>query len=103
LNTRWILIVLSAAVLTQQGQLWLSDNGVRKTRDLRQAVVAQHAQNESLRMRNSALEAEVQNLKNGRAAAEERARTDLGMIGRTETFFRVVPASADKPLADAQH
>ena len=81
--------MLSAAVLTQQGQLWLSDNGVRKTRDLRQAVVAQHAQNESLRMRNSALEAEVQNLKNGRAAAEERARTDLGMIGRTETFFQV--------------
>ena len=95
--------MLSAAVLTQQGQLWLSDNGVRKTRDLRQAVVAQHAQNESLRMRNSALEAEVQNLKNGRAAAEERARTDLGMIGRTETFFRVVPASADKPLDEAQH
>ena len=95
--------MLSAAVLTQQGQLWLSDNGVRKTRDLRQAVVAQRAQNESLRTRNSALEAEVQNLKNGRAAAEERARTDLGMIGRTETFFRVVPASADKPRADAQH
>lgn len=95
--------MLSAAVLAQQGQLWLSDNGVRKTRDLRQAVVAQRAQNESLRTRNSALEAEVQNLKNGRAAAEERARTDLGMIGRTETFFRVVPASADKLLADAQH
>jgi len=103
LNARWILIVLAVAVLTQQGQLWLSDNGVRKTHDLRQAVVAQRAQNESLRTRNSALEAEVQNLKNGRAAAEERARTDLGMIGRTETFFQVVPASADKLLADAQH
>jgi hypothetical protein len=25
------------------------------------------------------------------------------MIGRTETFFQVVPASADKLLADAQH
>jgi cell division protein FtsB len=36
------------------------------------------------------------NLKHGREAAEERARTDLGMIGRKETFYQVIP-SADSP------
>ncbi len=89
------------AVLAMQGQLWLSDSGIHKTRDLRAAVVAQRAQNETLGARNRALEAEVLNLKNGRAAAEERARTDLGMIGRTETFFQVVPAGGDRLVADA--
>lgn len=96
------MLVLSVAVLAMQGQLWLTDSGIHKTRDLREAVVEQRAQNETLRARNRALEAEVLNLKNGRAAAEERARTDLGMIGRTETFFQVVPAGGDRLVADAQ-
>ena len=52
-----------------QGQLWLSDSGFRKTRDLRNAVAVQRLENESLQNRNAALEAEVLNLKNGKAAA----------------------------------
>ena len=55
-----------------------------------------------LRGKGRALEAEVVNLKNGRAAAEERARTDLGMIGESETFYQVVPVQGDRLVADAQ-
>lgn len=79
--------------LVMQAKLWLSDDGYRTTRELRQAVSEQRLQNESLKGRNAALEAEVLNLKNGHEAAEERARTDLGMIGAKETFFQVVPAT----------
>jgi cell division protein FtsB len=88
---RWIIVVLAVAALAMQGQLWFSEDGYRKTRDLRQAVALQRLQNDSLKARNEALEAEVVNLKQGRAAAEERARTDLGMIGKSETFYQVVP------------
>jgi cell division protein FtsB len=95
------MLVLVVAGLAIQGQLWLSDDGFQKTSNLREAVLAQRAQNESLRTRNRALEAEVLNLKNGRAAAEERARTDLGMIGESETFYQVVPAGGGKLVADA--
>ncbi len=98
---RWILVVLAIGGLAMQGQLWLTDGGFRKTRDLRQAVALQREQNEILRDRNVALDAEVINLKHGREAAEERARTDLGMIGKSETFYQVVPATGDKLLADA--
>lgn len=77
-----------------QAKLWLSDDGYRKTRELRSAVAEQRQQNQSLRERNVALDAEVLNLKNGREAAEERARTDLGLIGNRETFYQVVPATA---------
>jgi cell division protein FtsB len=43
-------------------------------------------------VRNSALEAEVLDLKEGMAAAEERARTELGMIQTGETFYQIAPA-----------
>jgi cell division protein FtsB len=88
---RWIIVVLAVAALAMQGQLWLSEDGYRKTRNLREAVAEQRVQNDALSKRNEALEAEVVNLKQGREAAEERARTDLGMIGEAETFYQVVP------------
>lgn len=91
-GTRWILVLLGIVGLALQGQLWLADDGYRKTRTLRQAVTDQSRQNETLRARNAALDAEVVNLKRGLEAAEERARTDLGLIGRGETFYQVVPA-----------
>jgi cell division protein FtsB len=97
---RWILLVLALAGLAMQGQLWLSDSGFRKTRDLRNAVAVQRLENEGLRNRNAALEAEVLNLKNGKSAAEERARTDLGMIGSSETFYQVVPPRRANLVAD---
>jgi len=90
-GSRLLLVVLVAACLGLQAQLWFSDDGYRKTLKLRTAVAEQRDLNESLRSRNAALDAEVINLKQGRDAAEERARTDLGMIGRHETFYQVVP------------
>lgn len=89
---RWLLVVLGSAAVLLQAQLWLSDGGYRKTMKLRTAVADQRDLNQQLRDRNAALDAEVVNLKQGLEAAEERARTDLGMIGRTETFYQVVPA-----------
>lgn len=98
-NVRWLVVVLALAGLAMQVQLWFADDGYRKTRDLRQAVAEQRRQNDELRARNAALEAEVTNLKQGFEAAEERARTDLGMIGPSETFYQVVPAT-DPVAAD---
>lgn len=92
-STRWLLVILAIAGIGLQSELWFSDDGYRKTLKLRTAVADQRALNESLRERNAALDAEVINLKQGVDAAEERARTDLGMIGKHETFYQVIPAS----------
>ena len=88
-----LLAVLAIAGLGLQAELWFSDDGYRKTLKLRTAVVEQRGLNDSLRERNASLDAEVINLKQGNDAAEERARTDLGMIGEGETFFQVVPVA----------
>ena len=93
MNSRWLLVILGIIVLTLQGQLWFSADGFGKTRNLRAAVAEQRLQNEELRARNQALDAEVVNLKQSLEAAEERARTDLGMIGPDETFYQVVPVA----------
>ena len=94
-NLRWLLIALGTVAVLLQAQLWLSEGGYRKTLKLREAVAEQRGMNERLRERNDALDAEVVNLKQSLEAAEERARTDLGLIGRRETFYQVVPDAAD--------
>ena len=94
IRSRFLLVLLGIAGLGLQAELWFSDDGYRKTTNLRSAVAEQRALNDSLRQRNAALDAEVVNLKQGRDAAEERARTDLGMIGRRETFYQVVPGAS---------
>ena len=92
---RWLLIGLGIIAVLLQAELWFSDSGFQKTRELRDAVTAQRDLNEELRTRNAALDAEVVNLKQGFEAAEERARTDLGLIGEGETFYQVVSVDED--------
>ena len=67
-----------------------------------EAQVAHQTQdNEGLRQRNQALAAEVKDLKDGEAAIEERARSELGMIKPGETFYRVVEDAPPLPPAVA--
>lgn len=91
-----MLAVLAVLAVLLQAELWLADDGYRKTLKLRDAVAEQRASNEVLRERNAALDAEVVNLKKGVEAAEERARTDLGLIGPSETFYQVVSGEPKK-------
>jgi len=100
---RWMQIMLVIAILAVLGKLLLSADGLQKARELRATVAAQQWQNQQLRERNESLEAEVINLKRGSEAAEERARTDLGMIGKNETFFQVIPSDDKKFVADASN
>jgi cell division protein FtsB len=88
----WLAAVLLSAVVLLQYRLWLSSDGVRELTRLAGAVEQQKAENSELEERNEQLVAEVADLKSGMAAIEERARSELGMIGRNETFYQVVPA-----------
>lgn len=89
---KWLALSLLAVVLGLQYRLWLSGDGVREVARLSEAVESQKAENEELVARNEQMVAEVSDLKAGMAAIEERARSELGMIGRNETFYQVVPA-----------
>lgn len=81
---------MTGLLLLLQYQLWLGHGSVRDVWRLEKSVAAQLRENEALRQRNDALEAEVKDLKSGLEAVEERARRELGMIRDDEVFYQVV-------------
>jgi len=87
---RVLLLVLALLLAWLQYKLWLGNGGHGDVAALRAQVGAQEAENLRLQQRNEALAAEVQNLKSGEAAVEERARSELGMVKPGETFYRVI-------------
>jgi cell division protein FtsB len=93
LSTRLVLAGLAALIVVLQWRLWLSDEGWSEVIRLRNSVATQKSENERLAGRNARLHAEVTDLKDGFAALEERARSDLGMVGEDESFYLFVPTN----------
>ncbi len=93
--------VLAIALILLQGRLWFSDKGLREVSGLQASVETQRAANREQSGRNRQLGAEVANLKTGLAALEERARSELGMVSASETFYQVVRANTPAPAAPA--
>lgn len=92
---RFVIVTLVAVLAMLQARLWLSDGGLREVWRLEAEMERRTGENAKLASRNSALEAEVRDLKQGLAAAEERARTELGMIQSGETFYQILPAPSE--------
>lgn len=85
-----LLTGLTLLILILQYQLWLGEDGLRELRLLQADLDSQRAENAELAARNRALQIEVIDLKNGLEAVEERARSELGMIGEDETFYLII-------------
>src|ERR1700690_4597182 len=98
---RIFAVILGLFVLLLQYRLWISDQGKREVWRLTQAVEAQAAANAEQRERNRQLLAEVTDLKVGLTALEERARSELGMVGNSETFYQIVTPATPAPAAPA--
>jgi cell division protein FtsB len=95
---RLVPLLLLMLLILLQYQLWFGVGNVPAAMRLRSQVQAQTLENAGLAKRNEALAAEVTDLKQGQAAIEERARTELGMVKKDETFYQIVQAPpAGKP------
>ncbi|MCZ6618359.1 MAG: septum formation initiator family protein [Gammaproteobacteria bacterium] len=81
-----LMVILLAGL---QYKSWFGDVGYSAVEELRSKVAQQHQKTLLLERRNRILTAEVLALKAGRDAVEARARSDLGMIKRGETFYFV--------------
>lgn len=91
---RLILIGLTALLLLIQFPLWLGKGGWLRVWDLDKQVGTAHRKNDELKARNAKLGSEVQDLKQGTGAVEERARFELGMIKDNELFVQVLDPNA---------
>jgi len=84
------LLVLFALI---QYPLWLGQGGWFAAWDLQAEVTQQQEVNEGLRARNKAMQAEVDDLRSGTQASEERARRELGLMQDQEVFIQILPES----------
>lgn len=98
---RWLLLVLVALLALLQYRFWFGPGNSGEVMALEVQVADQKRENEGLQQRNDALAAEVKDLKEGQAAIEERARSELGMIKPGEKFYRVVEDAPVAPAAQA--
>jgi cell division protein FtsB len=98
---RFFAIVLGLSLVLLEYRLWVSDHGMREVWRLTAAVDTQRAANLEQRERNRQLLAEVTDLKVGLTALEERARSELGMVGNSETFYQIVTPATPAPAAPA--
>ncbi|WP_299793661.1 cell division protein FtsB [uncultured Shewanella sp.] len=85
-----LLFVLVALLGLLQYQLWLGVNSLPESFHLREQISMQQVSNAKLVARNQVLREEIIDLRSGTEALEERARNELGMVKKDETFFRVV-------------
>jgi len=91
---RAVTLILAILLLLLQYPLWMGKGGWLRVWDLNRQVEAQQQANQQTQARNTLLDAEVRDLKQGTEAVEERARSELGMIKRDEVFFQVL----EKPV-----
>lgn len=89
---RSLLAILVLVLLALQLKMWFGEGGYRDVQRLAQRVEQQAQENELLAQRNRELQAEVEDLRQGLEAIEERARSELGLIKENEEFYQVVPA-----------
>src|SRR5688572_24993198 len=87
---KFLAIALAALIVLIQAPLWLGKGGWLRAWQVENDLAKQKAKNTQLESRNSALAAEVRDLKQGTEAVEERARYELGMIRHDEVFFHIV-------------
>ena len=92
-----ILVIL---LIGLQYKLWFGDGSLSEVVQLSRELDLQKEKLHLLEERNRILEAQVLDLQNGLDAYEEKARNDLGMIKKGETFIQLIPSV--KPETDEQ-
>ena len=92
---KWILLVLAGLLGLLQYRLWFGKNSIPDYLSKEQEVEKQSQQNANLVQRNALLKADISDLTIGMEAIEERARNELGLIKRGETFDRILPSEEE--------
>lgn len=98
---RWLTLVLVLLIALLQYPLWLGKGSWLRVWDLNQKIEQKKEANTKLKERNDMLDAEVRDLKQGYAAIEERARSELGMVKQDEVFYQVMDSSGMPQKAPA--
>lgn len=86
---KWVVLILLVLLGFLQYRLWVGEGSLAQIAELKRDIQQQQLENAHLRSRNQALASEIEALKNG-SSVEDRARRDMGMIRKDETFVLIV-------------
>jgi cell division protein FtsB len=90
-TVRWRTAALLALLALVQAQLWFGSGGKPNVMNLQLQLSRQQLANDDARARNTRLEAEVRDLREGLQMVEERARGELGMVKPDEILVQIAP------------
>ena len=93
---RLLIAVLLIILLLLQYRLWVGEGSLAEVSNLQREIDQQQQEMARLKMRNQALQAEVEGLRSGLGAIEERARSELGMVKEGEIFYQVIKPPPEK-------
>ena len=96
---RLLLISLTALLVLIQYPLWLGKGGWLRVWDLSRQLDVALVKEQELQARNAKLASEVQDLKKGTGAIEERARYELGLVRDSEIFVQVLDGKDKQQVA----
>lgn len=89
MGTRFVPAILLTLLVVLHAQLWFGRGSVPKVASLATELEAQKQKNAQAQLVNDRLAAEVQDLKEGLAMVEEKARLELGMVKPNEIYVQV--------------
>jgi len=87
---KFLTFIFVIFILALQYPLWLGKGGWLNVISLQKQIDQQLKVNELIKSENDILLAVVQDLKNGTDVIEGKARYDLGLIKKNETFFLII-------------
>lgn len=85
----WVVVLVFVLVFLQY-RLWFESGGIIDMLRIKKQLALQQQVNDKLKKRNEKLTEQVQYLQASNEAVEARARGELGMIKKNETFYQVV-------------
>lgn len=85
-----LIFSLSLLLFYLQYALWFGQKGYQEISKLEKNIAEQRRKNEQLKRTNDTLIANIQELKAGGIAVEERARMELGMVKKGEVFYQFI-------------
>jgi len=85
-----LLIIFSIIFLLLIGGLWIGPGSYPDRWRLDDRTVVQEQENNEKKEEIKKIQAELDDVSSGKEALEERARSELGMTKKGETFFEVI-------------
>jgi cell division protein FtsB len=85
-----LIIILVIIGVSLQFELWFGQGGIADIKHLNQVITSTEQKNTLLANQNHALQANISDLKQGKDATEEEARSELGMVKPDEDYYQII-------------